>query len=213
MDIDREQTRAYFDSKAPEWDRRMQPDRDERHRIQAAIDRLGISPGHQVLDAGCGTGVLFPYLLSRMSPPGCLYALDISSEMLAEARRKHGKRMIRYINNDILAFARTVPGGWLDRIVCFSAFPHFQQKDEVVRGFHSLLREGGRLLIFHLQDSQQINAIHASLPNEQIRTHTLPEADLVRATAAATGFRVIESSDCEEGYCLLVEKHSSPNPP
>lgn len=207
MDEDLQSTRIYFDGKAAEWDERMAPKPEECRRIDSALDELGIEPSDRIIDAGCGTGVLFPYLQSRISPPGCIHALDISPEMIAAAREKHGNDdLIRYINNDVLAFARSVRGGWADKIVCFSAFPHFPNKVAVIAAFHHLLKTGGRFLIFHLHDSARINAIHAGLPDEQVRTHTLPPIKTVREHAENAGFSVVKGEDRTEGYCLLARK-------
>jgi S-adenosylmethionine-diacylgycerolhomoserine-N-methlytransferase len=54
----------------------------------AAIERLGLRPGDQVLDIGCGTGLNFPLLLDRVGPAGRVVGLDASVQMLAQARRR-----------------------------------------------------------------------------------------------------------------------------
>ncbi|WP_196884597.1 class I SAM-dependent methyltransferase [Arthrobacter sp. CAN_A214] len=52
------------------------------------IDSLGLQPGNQVLDIGCGTGLNFGLLHRRIGPEGRIVGIDRSPDMLAQARRK-----------------------------------------------------------------------------------------------------------------------------
>ena len=52
------------------------------------IDALAPTPGQQVLDVGCGTGLNFPLLQERIGASGTIVGIDRSAEMLARARRR-----------------------------------------------------------------------------------------------------------------------------
>ncbi|CAN5270979.1 hypothetical protein BH11ACT7_BH11ACT7_05280 [soil metagenome] len=54
----------------------------------AAIDLLGLRPGHHVLDIGCGTGLNFPLVQERIGPSGSITAVDSSPQMLRQANRR-----------------------------------------------------------------------------------------------------------------------------
>jgi len=53
-----------------------------------AISRLSLKSGDIVIDIGCGTGLNFPYLYQAVGQKGKIIGVDISGEMLAEARQR-----------------------------------------------------------------------------------------------------------------------------
>lgn len=52
------------------------------------IDALGLRPGEQVVDVGCGTGLSFPLLRERVGAAGTIVGIDRSARMLEQARRR-----------------------------------------------------------------------------------------------------------------------------
>jgi SAM-dependent methyltransferase len=56
-----------------------------------AILKLQLSRGDVVLDVGCGTGINFPLLRDRTGPEGAIVGIELSPEMLEEAKRKVSK--------------------------------------------------------------------------------------------------------------------------
>lgn len=52
------------------------------------VQGLGLSPGAQVVDVGCGTGLNFALLRRAVGPAGIIVGIDRSAEMLRQARRK-----------------------------------------------------------------------------------------------------------------------------
>lgn len=57
------------------------------HWSKAVIDRLELRGDERVLDAGCGSGRVTAELLSRL-PRGTVVAVDVSEDMLIEARQR-----------------------------------------------------------------------------------------------------------------------------
>jgi cyclopropane fatty-acyl-phospholipid synthase-like methyltransferase len=53
---------------------------------ELAMDRLGLLPGQQVIDLGCGSGGTTLELAARVSPDGEVTEVDISAAMLARTR-------------------------------------------------------------------------------------------------------------------------------
>jgi ubiquinone/menaquinone biosynthesis C-methylase UbiE len=68
---------------APRYDRHMR--RFARWQ-RLAVDRLELEPGQTVLDVACGTGLNFPLLEARVGPGGQIVGIDLSPEMLAQAK-------------------------------------------------------------------------------------------------------------------------------
>jgi ubiquinone/menaquinone biosynthesis C-methylase UbiE len=52
------------------------------------IDLLDLRPGDVVLDVACGTGLSFPLLRDRVGNGGKVIGVELSPEMLAQARRR-----------------------------------------------------------------------------------------------------------------------------
>jgi len=71
--------------KARRYDRRTK--RANRFR-RLAIERLALRPGEAVIDVACGTGVNFALIEERIGPRGRIVGIDLSPDMLAEARQR-----------------------------------------------------------------------------------------------------------------------------
>ena len=87
---------------------------------RAVLDRLPLSEGDRVLDAGCGTGRVTELLLARV-PRGPVVAVDASPLMLEEARRRLGEGpRIQYVLADL---AQPLPvSGHFDAILSTATF-------------------------------------------------------------------------------------------
>ncbi|PYN50522.1 MAG: hypothetical protein DME00_05215 [Candidatus Rokuibacteriota bacterium] len=82
------------------------------------LDLLGIRPGQQVLDVGCGSGVVTRDMARRVSPGGRAIGLDPSAEFLTIARElardSHPDRAL--IRRVVAAFSdHAAVDGWLVR--------------------------------------------------------------------------------------------------
>ncbi len=196
---------GYFDDLAPRWDSLMALDAKTRFAIEAGLAALGIHAGDTVLDAGCGTGVLFPFLLGLTGPAGKIVGLDVSPGMIEEARRKYPSSGLRLACADIEGFLENEPAGSVNAVACFQAFPHFTHQAKVIDGFAHLLTPGGRFIIFHAASSAEINAYHVTLP-EPVNGHRLPPVGELEAWTLASGFIVREARDEPGLYRLVGEK-------
>ena len=76
---------AFFDGRAEHWDLHSAP---KETVINTILNSAGVSPGVSVLDVGCGTGVLFPYYLSRNVYH--ITGVDLSPGMIQRANEKFG---------------------------------------------------------------------------------------------------------------------------
>jgi ubiquinone/menaquinone biosynthesis C-methylase UbiE len=53
-----------------------------------AVGKLELQPGETAIDVACGTGLNFPLLEAGIGPRGRIIGIDLSPEMLAQARER-----------------------------------------------------------------------------------------------------------------------------
>jgi ubiquinone/menaquinone biosynthesis C-methylase UbiE len=112
--------------------------------LRAAIAALGLAPGMQVLDAGCGSGEALAWLAEAVGPGGRVVGVDLSDAHVAAARR-HAPPQVELHASDLLALA--VPAGSLDVIWSSNTLHHFPEPLAALHRMASWLRPGGRLAI------------------------------------------------------------------
>lgn len=193
-------SRSYFNRQADIWDERIAE--KDFNKLASLVRRLDIRRGDVVLDVGTGTGVLVPFLLEKIGPEGRLVCLDSAEKMLAKARAKGFKGNIEYICADIsrTRFENKV----FDAVVCYSSFPHFQDKASALREIGCLLKKGGRLFIGHTSSRASINRIHQQIP--ELSDDLIPDDREMRRLLLAAGFGQISLSDEASGYLAEAAK-------
>lgn len=205
---------SFFDRLAESWDRIcVHPP----ERVGFVISSLGIKGGDRVLDVGCGTGVLSPWLSEAAGPGGRILAIDLSPRMIEVARGKAGYRNVEYRVADFLGLeARDAGGsggsgsagepggaglasGGFDLIVVYSAFPHFMDRAAFFRKARELLAPGGRLAIAHIESREAINDFH---DRSGPPSNPLPPVEELAAEALGQGFEALATRD--DGYYLYL---------
>lgn len=79
----------------------------QAHRARA-VDAMRLRPGDCVVDVACGTGLDFPLIERRIGPVGRLVGVDLSGDMLAQARRRVeacGWRNVTLVHADAADYA------------------------------------------------------------------------------------------------------------
>ncbi|MEW6546121.1 MAG: methyltransferase domain-containing protein [Bacillota bacterium] len=188
--------RAFFDQAAASWDETVQVDAD---LIRWVLAHACLRPGDTVLDVGCGTGVLLPYLLDLVGPGGRVYALDISPAMLEKARAKYPS--VTYLCAP--AEEIPLPERSCRAVVCYSAFPHFPDQGRAVAEMARVLSPGGRLVIAHARSREAINRLHRELGGP-VAHHLLPDDGTMRSLLGRSGLCEITLADGEGGYLLVA---------
>ena len=131
-------------------------------------------------------------------------ALDLAEEMLRLARRKECPGEIDHVQADVLSLP-FCPGVF-DAVVCYSSFPHFQDKVQALREVRRVLRAGGRLFICHTSCKDTINHIHRSI---QVVSHDLvPDAPEMESMLLDAGFADVVVQDQPDSYLASARKAS-----
>jgi demethylmenaquinone methyltransferase/2-methoxy-6-polyprenyl-1,4-benzoquinol methylase len=159
-----------------------------------------ISGGNRVLDVGTGTGILIPYILDMLGDEGTILAIDISSGMLAVARKKFPQQNVEFLEADVSE--TNFPDGSFDRIFCNSVFPHFSDKHSTLLELKRLLAPGGVLVISHPIGREAVNNIHRDAGDVVAEDRVLKAADM-KALLESAGFSEVSVVD-EPDFYLAV---------
>ena len=132
------------------------------------IDLLALIAGDEVLDIACGTGLNFAHLQRRIGPSGTITAIDVSEQMLDQARRrvrKSGWRNVRLIQAD----AADVKPASLGRSQRFDAaistygLSLMPQWRRALARMVEVTRAGGRVAIVDMQNPVGFAAVLSPL--------------------------------------------------
>jgi len=192
--------REYFNSRADTWDENI-AEKDTNKLTQMA-ERLELKPGSVVLDVGTGTGVFLPYLLKNIGKNGKIVALDLAEEMLAKAMAKYSAENVEYLHADIMDIP--VYEEMFDSVVCYSSFPHFQDKHKALTEIRRVMKPGGRMFVCHTSSRDHINGMHSTLPG--VENDLLPAPDEMRMLFSNAGFTVVKIEEDAESYLAVGEK-------
>ncbi len=194
--------RAYFNQRATSWDE-INSERDTA-KLERMAERLNIRSGSTVLDVGTGTGVFLPFLLGKIGKSGRVVASDFAEKMLTQAQAKGFDGNIDYLNADVT----NIPlcSEIFDIVVCYSSFPHFQDKPKALAEMKRVIKGGGRLLICHTSSRATINEIHRQIP--AVKNDTIPDEDEMHFMLSAAGFTEIKIEDNSDSYLVSARKPS-----
>jgi ubiquinone/menaquinone biosynthesis C-methylase UbiE len=114
-----------------------------------ALELAGVEPGMQVLDVGCGPGILTRAAQLRVGPEGAAYGIDASPEMVALAEREAARRGVEARFQLGLAQALPFPDGMFDVVLSRLAIHHLPEdmKGQAFGEMRRVLKPGGRCLI------------------------------------------------------------------
>ncbi len=172
----------FFDSRAENWEADCYPP-VVRDRLETLIPEFGVCPGEHVLDIGTGPGTLLPYLQKIVGNSGHICAFDISAKMVKEARKK-----IRFSAAAVLrADAHHIPcrDDSFDRVICFAAFPHFENPVPALREMARVAKPGAKIIIAHLMSREELAKHHGG--HSAVADDVLPDESGMKKLFLAAG--------------------------
>ena len=123
----------------------------EQAARKRAVAALGLRPGDTVLEIGCGTGLNFALFQRAVGESGRIIGVDMSDEMLAQARHRierHGWRNVELVQQDA-AMYQFPPG--VNGIFSSFAITLIPEYDQVIRNGAEALAPHGAFVVLDLK--------------------------------------------------------------
>jgi len=191
--------KEFFNQMAEGWDERFYSP-EMRERLPQLVSLFQLQKGAKILDVGAGTGGIIPYLLEAIGPEGSIWAIDFAEEMVKIGRKKflEESRVIFEV-----ASVEDLPykDRFFDQVVCFGAFPHFEDKAKALEEMARVLKPRGTLVIAHALSSTALRNHHQNCA--PVSRDFLPEEGEMRSLLERAGFQVKRLID--EPKCYLCE--------
>ncbi|EGY80680.1 class I SAM-dependent methyltransferase [Peptoniphilus indolicus] len=192
--------REFFNSMAEKWDSFCKHD---NKKIIEILNLLEIKPSDKVLDVGTGTGILIPFLLERVGKGGEVCAVDISEKMIEVAMKKYAASNLTFKNEDILDCDLNTR--YYDKVICYSMFPHFEDKKKAIEKLRKYLNENGKLIICHSQSREAINNLHKD-SSIVVEKDILPKMEILENYFIGANYKVLKKVDSEEMFVVIAKK-------
>lgn len=186
----------FFDRCAPTWDTEGPPHEQILARLQRMASQLGIRAGQNVLEVGCGTGSVTPWLAETVAP-GRVTAVDFSPAMLAAAQARGVDADFACVDvcSDELGTRK------YDVVLCLHVLPHLRDVEGALERFRQALKPAGLLLIMHFDNWQKINAFHDEIGPPVAGDH-LPEPGELKELLRQHTFQVLDLRDERDLFCV-----------
>ncbi|OGP58022.1 MAG: hypothetical protein A2V67_11145 [Deltaproteobacteria bacterium RBG_13_61_14] len=151
-----------------------------------------LKPGEVVLDLGSGAGLDVLLASQQVGPSGKVYGLDMTPEMIAQARAnlaQAGIQNVEILEGDIEAIP--LPEASLDFVTSNCVINLAPDKEKVFREIFRVLRPGGRFSVSDIVTKNLSPAVREKLPASGCVALALEEEDYLEAIREA-GFRELK---------------------
>ena len=163
--MNKDTIKEFFNGFASTWDNEPIADIEI---INTILDNANVCENIDVLDIGCGTGVMFPFYMERNTKS--ITAVDLSPEMVKIAKGKFPQADVICGDAENITFDKQ-----FDVIMIYNAFPHFPNPEKLIENLSKALKSGGKISIAHGMSKKELDEIH--MKSAGYVSNILPECD------------------------------------
>lgn len=123
------------------------------------VDALNLSKGDTVVELGCGTGSNFDLLEDAVGPDGKIIGVDITDEMLNEAKKRikeKGWNNIELVLGDITEYK--IPKD-VDGIIAYGALTYTPDYDVIIKNGYDALKFDKKFAVLDTKKSKKVAKI------------------------------------------------------
>lgn len=122
------------------------------------LKEIGIKPGFQVLDYGCGPGSYIPPLAELLGESGKIYALDIHPLAVQKVRNITAKKKLTKVETIQSECKTGLPADTIDVALLFDILHDLEDPLSVLAELHTVLKPEGILSVHdhHLKEKELI---------------------------------------------------------
>ena len=196
--------KIFFERMARIWKDNLYTSLDSRQRLDSLIDKFQIKEKENVLDVGCGTGIICKRLLSLGRLKGHIIGCDYSLAMLKNVTRvSEDKVDLVCCDAHYLPF----PELYFNKVILFSCFPHFDHKNKVIEEVARVLKPSGVMFIAHLLSREEMTIVHRQADSSVLHD-TMPDFEQLETTLNSHQMFISNYIDRKGLYFLRAEKTS-----
>lgn len=185
-----------------EWLIRNEREREERCSLMLA--KLGVTPGMNVCDMGCGNGFYTVKMAKMAGEKGHVYAVDIQPEMLEllKVRMKKAKadNYTPLLGNSV---DPKLPKGKIDLILLVDVYHEFSNPEEMLARMRESLAPKGAIVLVEFR---------AEDPMVPIKPEHKMSKDQIKKELTANGFKLAKEFDKLPWQHMMWFESDEPEP-
>ena len=199
--------RAEYDRAAADYDRRWARYNRASLELLPLVFQDAADLG-RVVDVGCGTGNVLPYLAESGVQMRDYVGVDLSADMLRVARGKVAAARAGFAAAD--AGKLPLREASFDTAICASVLHYWEDADAGLAEIRRVLRPGGRLLLVDwLRDPLPMRLLNAWMRITRVRYRRMYSRAELRDALVRAGFRVqVEVRGSAGGPWRLIGIHA-----
>jgi ubiquinone/menaquinone biosynthesis C-methylase UbiE len=111
------------------------------------LKEVGLKPGYQVLDFGCGPGGYILPLAKLVGEPGKIFALDMNPAAILTVKSLAANHKLANVRTILSEGATGLPDGSIDVALLYDLFHYLKKPDDVLIELRRVLKPDGILSV------------------------------------------------------------------
>jgi ubiquinone/menaquinone biosynthesis C-methylase UbiE len=137
------------------------------------LEKIGIRPGWEVLDYGCGSGSYSIPAARLVGPTGKVFAVDIHASAIHEVQKKAEIENLRNIHTILTDFNTQLPHASIDIVLLFYVLHDFKKPEIIITELNRVIKPGGLIsVIDHKFDNDKVVSVISDATDDLKLTET-----------------------------------------